>query len=303
MSEQIIEPNKESSILNMFENISSSPKGTGDIELDKAIEIAGYSYDRVQDIFYSNMNPWQRDVGYCRLYDEASAPLGMIIDSEPIHFEYIDKKWMIGFWKGQYDLVTGAEIGVYTEAFDVNILKVFSGTFYKCANNSDLLQMSFVLKKNGKILFAREDRHWWLTGFKLGEFSEPSELTLDIKITLSNVLMRDAFVLGLWNAGYSLDEFSKNGNTVSFTLAKPHSEQPITRINSTDRIIQKKNKILCEKYQDLTKSSDNIPGKVNAVKELAPELYNKILRLGKSNHEFELLAQWLTGFAQAQTNK
>lgn len=30
-------------------------------------------------------------MGYCYLYDEACAPFGMIIDFEPIHFEYDDK--------------------------------------------------------------------------------------------------------------------------------------------------------------------------------------------------------------------
>jgi len=45
------------------------------------------------------------------LYDEAAAPLGMIVDCEPIHFEYKGKRWLIQFWKGQYDLPTGAEVG------------------------------------------------------------------------------------------------------------------------------------------------------------------------------------------------
>jgi len=67
------------------EEFSVVPEGTGNDELDKAIEIAGYSYDPKQDIFYSTMDPWQRDIGYCRLYDELAAPLGMIIDCEPIY--------------------------------------------------------------------------------------------------------------------------------------------------------------------------------------------------------------------------
>ena len=73
-------------------NSSAFLEGTGNDELDKAIEIAGYSYDQRQDIFYSTMDPWQRDIGYCRLYDELAAPMGMIIDCEPIHFEYLGKR-------------------------------------------------------------------------------------------------------------------------------------------------------------------------------------------------------------------
>ena len=73
---------------------------TGNDEVDKAIGAAGYSYDMKQDMFYSRMDAWQREMGYCRLYDEVAAPCGMIIDCEPINFEYDGKKWLIEFWKG-----------------------------------------------------------------------------------------------------------------------------------------------------------------------------------------------------------
>ena len=37
----------------------------------------------------------------------------MIIDAYPVYFDYQDKTWMIEFWRGQYGINTGAEIGVY----------------------------------------------------------------------------------------------------------------------------------------------------------------------------------------------
>lgn len=251
-------------------------------ELEKLIEIAGYSYDSLQDIFYSTLDPWQRKVGYCRLYDEAAAPMGMIIDCEPIYFDYNDKKWMIGLWKGQYDLVTGAEIGVYIGALDLKIPGVFIGTFYSCASDTDLLQMSYTLTKNGKTLFTRQGKHWWLTGFKLGEFSEPSELVMDINITLKDVLMRDAFVVGLKNAGYADEDLIIYCNTVSFRFDIPHTPQPVTRRPSTDRLIQKKNKLLCDKYQEMTKAFDNLQDKLGALKKESPDMYQKIMNIGKA---------------------
>ena len=109
-------------------NRSRTRKSAED-ELYEIIESAGYSYDPVQEIFYSNMYSWQRDMGYCRLYDEASAPLNMIIDCEPIYFEYGNKRWMIEFWKGQYGMTAGGEIGVYTtEGPDLSIPGIFNGT-------------------------------------------------------------------------------------------------------------------------------------------------------------------------------
>lgn len=277
-------------------------QGTGNDELDKAIRIAGYAYDSKQDIFYSILDSWQRKYGYCRLYDEAAAPLGMIIDSEPIFFEYNGQKWMIAFWKGQYDLVTGGEIGIYTAALDLKILGVFKGTFYHCVSNEHLLPMSFTLWKNGKELFSRKEKHWWLTGFKLGEFSEPSELRMDITISFENAKMREAFVWGLWNAGYSLNQFISDKNTVSFTFETPHTVQPITRTKPTDWIIQRKNELLCLKYQEITKPFNTFQDKVSALEQKSPEIFQTMSKIGKSKPNFERYETLINSFVSA-TNK
>jgi hypothetical protein len=262
---------------------------TGDAELDKAIETAGYSYDQKQDIFYSNMDAWQRNMGYCRLYDEAAAPFGMIVDCEPIYFEYEEKKWLIEFWKGQYDLTTGCEIGVYTSAGpDLNINGLFNGTFYNCASDEERLQMSLILKKNGKTLFTRKGKHWWLTGFKLGEFSDPSELTIDLIITLKDKKMRNAFLKGLKMAGYLKEEIIVEGNVVGLKFNKPRTSQPISRITKTDWIIQRKNKLLCDNYQDITKSYNNFPDKIRAIQEQAPGIYEKIIKIGNNEHLYRI---------------
>ena len=92
---------KKLALLRSMSTIFRTRNGTGDDELDEAINAAGYSYDSKEDIFYSNIDAWQKNMGYCQLYDEAAAPLGMIIDCEPIHFIYNGKRWLIEFWKGQ----------------------------------------------------------------------------------------------------------------------------------------------------------------------------------------------------------
>jgi hypothetical protein len=261
---------------------------TNDENLYKAIEAAGYSYDPKQDIFYSNLDAWQRNMGYCRLYDEAAAPMGMIIDCEPIYFDYDGKKWMIEFWKGQYDLTTGCEMGVYTaEGHDLNIPGVFNGTFYKCAGDEDLLHMEYYLMKNGEKLFRREDKHWWLTGFKLGEYSEPSELTMYLSVIFKNEEMRDAFVEGLKDAGYLEHEIIISGNKVGLKFDKVHTPQPITRIEETDRIIQRKNQILCQQYEEITGAYHTFPEKVRAIQEQSSDLYRLILNMGRPKLLFE----------------
>ncbi len=264
-------------------------KGKADSdELYELIEEAGYSYDPVQDMFYSNLDPWQRKMGYCRLYDEASAPLNMIMDCEPIYFEYEDKRWLIELWKGQYGMTTGGEIGVYnTEGPDIDIPGYFSGTFFHSAGNDELLYMSFILAKNGRALIHRRDKHWWLTGFKLGEFSEPSELTMYATIALKNTSMRNAFVEGLKKAGYKEKELLIDGNIVGLVFDEPRTSQPLTRIPETDWLIQRKNEILCDKYQEITRDYDSFPEKMNAIRELAPEVYDALLEIGKTRKLFK----------------
>ncbi|UWG95342.1 DUF4474 domain-containing protein [Dehalobacter sp. DCM] len=264
------------------------PQGTGDPDLDQVIKNAGYAYDPQQDIFYSTVNPWQRRAGYCRLYDEASAPMGMIIDCESINFDYNDQKWMVGFWKGQYDLVTGGEIGLYKGAFHYTLPGLFRGMFYKSVSDDEMIPMSFVLKKNGRILLTREDTHWWLTGFKLGEFSQPWELSMTICLTFPEEAMTAAFIGGLKKAGYSKTEYQVSGSSILINFTSPHTKQPTTRTPSTDSLIQAKNKALCEKYLEITGPYNNILDKMKAIENQAPDLYKNVIKIAKSKAFYEI---------------
>jgi hypothetical protein len=147
--------------------------------------------------------------------------------------------------------------------------------------------MSFRLKKKDKILFEREDKHWWLTGFKLGEFSDPSELNMDLTITLKNKKMLNAFVEALNKVGYSEKEITINTNIVSLTFDKARMPQPITRKAETDEIIQMKNELLCDKYKEITGPYNNVPDKIKAIKEKEPEIYENIINIGKARKLFK----------------
>lgn len=255
--------------------------------LDEIIGNAGYAYDPVQDLFYSTFSAWQKDMGYCRLYDEGAILSGMIIDCEPIYFEYDGKKWLIEFWKGQYGMCTGGEVGVYnTEDFDLHISDLFTGTFYLVASYEDLLLMSFTLIKDGKELFTRKSKHWWLTGFKLGEFSETNQLMMDIQIKLKDSTMRNAFIGGLIEAGYSEQEIDVYDNTVSLRFDKPRTLQPISRTPLIEWPTQRKNEMLCYEYQEITRPYDNQLDKINAILEESPELFSKFIKIGRDEKSF-----------------
>lgn len=260
------------------------PIKTGEKEFDELLGDAGYGYDPSQDIFYSKMDAWQRKFGYCRLYDEAAAAAGMVIDSEPVRFEYGGKRWLIEFWKGQYCLSTGCEIGVYyTEEPDLEIPNLFSGTFYQCVDNANRLEMAYKLYKNGRELFRREAKHWWLTGFKLGEFSELWELTMMIRITFKDASMCRSFVRAMRKIGYQEDEINTNGIIVEFLFDKTHTPQPLTRSEETDWIIQRSNELLCDRYREITGEYATWTERLSAIQQDGP-LYEAVINFGKTRN-------------------
>lgn len=256
-------------------------------ELEQALAVSGYAYDPMQDIFYSTKDAWQRDFGYCRLYDDMAATLNLIYDCEPIYFEYDDKRWLIELWKGQYGMTTGCEIGVYVaDDWDLDIPYFPSLLFYNAVPDENCLKMACTLRKDGEILFERSDRHWWLTGFILGEFSEPSELDMDVIIKLKDQDMCRAFTEALENAGYRTNEIDVDINTVSFTFSEPYSMQPIAR-GLFQRLSQATNKVLCSIYRRYTNEADNMFEALSIIRRKSPLLYNLVFNIGKPARLFK----------------
>jgi UDP-2,3-diacylglucosamine pyrophosphatase LpxH len=216
---------------------SWSPKSL----LASMVDLAGFTYDPEQDIIVSKMDPLQRKFGYAYGYDAAALLMSAVIDCEPIFFDYNNKHWMIELWKGQYGLMTGCEIGVYTRSPGASgFYSVLDATlgprahdanpthnlFYDCAADSDRLAMSYTLFRgnNKATVFTRKEQHWWLTGFKWGVLSTPDDLTMDVSIDFGNAQMLSAFVSAARALGYQ--GLTVSGTAANFTFAKPFSPQP-----------------------------------------------------------------------------
>lgn len=139
-------------------------------DMNEILNSAGYVYDAEQDIYYSTLNPWQRHFGFGEEYDQAAPYVSMKYTTIKADFDYDGLKWRLQWWKGQYGVLVGAELGVYTKDPNDN-----STTFYECASDEHLLDMSFEFYMNGKdykagnrLFYREEQAHWWLTGFKFG---------------------------------------------------------------------------------------------------------------------------------------
>jgi hypothetical protein len=203
----------------------------------------------------------------------------MIYDCEPIRFEYGGKRWLIELWKGQYGMTTGCEIGIYTTK--EGAFKPVDEILYDCASDEDILPMAFIVKKNNRVLFKRSAVHWWLTGFILGEFSEPYELSMDIAITFKDKAMLNSFAKALVELGYIDSEIKVLENAILFSFVKPHSPQPRADAELLSRFSQWRNKHFCIKYRRITRNSRDIYEAAAILKRKAPFLYGRILDMAK----------------------
>ena len=76
--------------------------------------------------------------------------------------------------------------------------------------------MSIELRREGKLIAFLRERHWWLTTFDVGTFSQPEQLSLKISIRFPDPEMQDAFYRGLLEQGVDWDDIYTRFRTVYF---------------------------------------------------------------------------------------
>ena len=239
-------------------------------KVNNALSPFGFEFCLEQDIVISKNNPWQRDVGYHDLYDLKSPLFNIIMDCEPIYFDYNHKHYRMEFWKGQYGITTGAEIGLYV--LEDNHHK------YRAATDEERLNMSFVLFKKC-FLFSRCDLSWWLTGFDVGLFSKPKDLKLRACINFPNQEMQIAFVEGLLNAGYTKNKIDICYTEVCFNICEPLNYKLNYRHKLIKLFIQIINYLNCSIYMFITRYFNRTIDKLTYLILMAPHLYKLIIRL------------------------
>ncbi len=87
-------------------------------------------------------------------------------------------------------------------------------------NIHDMPELSFAFYNAEKDMEIAQlcGRHWWLTAFKPGLFSNPFDLTLWSCVTLCSPEMAAAFAKALKKLGYCQNEVTLRRNTVTFTF-------------------------------------------------------------------------------------
>jgi len=213
---------KKKSVIKKINSLTAPEKN---LILDTLAEPIGYNYDPYQDIFTTRHDAPQKIFGYTTLYDLSAPFFNMVFDYETIYFNYKSRTWLIEMWKGQYGINIGCELGIY---YADRILSPdeYDFTLFKAVDSKDMLDISLKLNahSDGKPykytkLACLRDKHWWLTGFKMGDFSKPHKLFVNTAITFKDYSMMRSFIES-FEATLPDTPYKTSGLTVYFTFYK-----------------------------------------------------------------------------------
>lgn len=247
--------------------------------LSRLTDPTGFIYDRWQDIFVSKVDAWQRHYDYCAFFDHSAPFFQMIFDYEPVYFDYNDKTWMIEFWKGQYGINTGCEVGIYKADTCLPPSKR-KDALYHPVTDKEMLPMDITLYRNGHPLFTLSKRHWWLAGFSMGSFTRPEGLRMSVTITFPDHQMMHAFVDALKGKGGSRNVSCVKGRTVIFHYNTPVTPQHSFKIRRA--ISLWKNRLLCRIYHRSTQPFCKDIDRLLYLYYFLPSAFRKILSIRRT---------------------
>lgn len=249
-------------------------------DLDEALAPFGFYYDETNDAISSVMYPWQREMGYCKTYDDTAFAMYMVLDCEPVYFDYRGGRYLLELWKGQYGCTTGAEIGLYVNRA-ANRSKAPEKLFYECVGDEERLEMSFVLYRGDRRILVKKALHWWLTGFCVGMYSVKSELLMEVEIRFPDAAMCSAFCESLRRTGYAEHEIRmKDRCEVHFCFGRPRSPQPKMCGRRCRGRVMRRNCGNCRLYCGLTGDFDSTLDKITYLGYCFPLLYRTVIRIG-----------------------
>lgn len=213
----------------------------------------GYGYDAARDLFYTRVDAWQRQFGYRRAYDEAALSAFMIIHCLPVYFDYDGKTWLMEFWKGEYGITAGCEVGLY-HADTVLLPGQYGKARFEAASDEEMMDMSVMFMNRTGELFSFRMRHWWLACFAVGRHELPEELSTLYRLRFPTSEMKHAFVEGLLETGFSGKNIRSTSNATLLLYHNQENALPFTGVRSRRKmLVHIYNGILCFLYNLYTR--------------------------------------------------
>ena len=237
----------------------------------------GYIYHCGCGFFSTTKDAWQKSAGYTRLYDYMAPRFQMVFDALPVYFDYQGRTWLIEFWKGQYGINAGAEIGIY-HADRILSKAEYRTALFHAANENEMLYCILCLRGRNGICMKHSDRHWWLTIFLPGCFSKPDDLCMTADICFPDAEMLEAFRSGLYQTGYTDKDIAIHDLFLSFTFNASGVEHfnLITRFYR--RLSQTVNRFFCGLYLRVTKPFICTEDRILYLYYYLPAAFRRLLR-------------------------
>lgn len=250
---------RQISLIRSIRQMSTSDKTK---KINELLQPFGFFLLPARSLITSLQNSWQRTYGYQALFDQSAPHFNMVFDCEPVYFDYDGRTWLIEFWKGQYGINTGCEIGIY-HADTLLQESQYSTAHFEAASDSEMMPVRMRLHRNDppsetwsekvQPLLRIGASHWWLTAFLPGQFSEPKDLTMACSLTFPDSYMQQSFLGALLQLGYKIREITMDGLTLSFRFKQPHTPPPRKPSAAYRRWVQKKNRFFCQLYRFATR--------------------------------------------------
>lgn len=252
--------------------------------LDDILKPLGFCYNGKQDIITSTKDAWQRQFGYCSLYDRTAVHFGMALDCEPIYFYYRGCTYRVELWKGQYGINMGAEAGIY---YAEGILppQEFDNAHFQSVSDEDMLMVEMSLYDKGQKVFENEGQHWWLTGFRVCNYCEPENLVLRVAITCKDYKIASRLAKSLLHMGYDECGIVVCDLTVCFTFGAAHSRQPRHGWQLRTAWAQWKNRLLTRLICRITKPFACTPDRLVYLYFFLPSAFRRICRCRKNRRQ------------------
>ncbi len=182
---------------------------------DMGIVGTGFNMNLSEMLVYATVNCWMRNFGFCYFYDllANSMPVFFNYNTRRFKFDYNGLEYMIQIWKGNYTIANGGEVGIYCRD------KSKFGSYYDCANDEQMLEMSMQILHGDKVLVDKPlQLHWWVNGFNLGtRMYLPESLTMNFSIVMSDEEMLIAFCEAIDNHYLKDVTYTVDGLTVNAT--------------------------------------------------------------------------------------
>ncbi len=162
----------------------------------------GFNLDTNDYTVFAAVNPWQRNLGFCLLYDFLANATGLYdYDAKRVMFTYGGKDWLFEIWKGVYlKVAVGSEFAVYNRPEGMT-----KTSFYLCPKDEDMMMMSMDLYQGRRLVFSRKPQlHWWLLGACIEDKIYDSEyLTVKGTVDFPDEEMAELFVSAAKRTGVS----------------------------------------------------------------------------------------------------